>query len=184
MCISRLYLPAEHLEDHGWKLRGLCSFGWWNFHVPLTFFCRILCAESVGDFHFDYLNFDSMTFGTARARRLSTASSVTKPPHYILTTEWVWYWIDEFGSWQEYGRQVSVMERGPVIPSWASISKSPSNMCPKIVLGVSDRAKDLQMSLLTALGGIIQILLIWNSFFWASIFEQLDIRWLSWDQND
>ncbi|XP_011357791.1 poly [ADP-ribose] polymerase 12 isoform X2 [Pteropus vampyrus] len=66
---------------------------------------RILCAESVGDFHFDYLNFDSMTFGTARARRLSTASSVTKPPHYILTTEWVWYWIDEFGSWQEYGRQ-------------------------------------------------------------------------------
>lgn len=66
---------------------------------------RILCAESVGDFHFDYLNFDSMTFGTARARRLSTASSVTKPPHYILTTEWVWYWTDEFGSWQEYGRQ-------------------------------------------------------------------------------
>ncbi|ELK13803.1 Poly [ADP-ribose] polymerase 12 [Pteropus alecto] len=66
---------------------------------------RILCAESVGDFHFDYLNFDSMTFGTARARRLSTASSVTKPPHYILTTEWVWYWNDEFGSWQEYGRQ-------------------------------------------------------------------------------
>nr|XP_027807938.1 protein mono-ADP-ribosyltransferase PARP12 [Marmota flaviventris] len=66
---------------------------------------RILCAESASSFHFDTLNFDTMRFGTAQARRLSTASSVTKPPHFILTTEWVWYWMDEFGSWQEYGRQ-------------------------------------------------------------------------------
>nr|XP_014714683.2 LOW QUALITY PROTEIN: protein mono-ADP-ribosyltransferase PARP12 [Equus asinus] len=66
---------------------------------------RILCAESASNFHFDCLNFDSMMFGAARARRLSTASSVTKPPHFILTTDWVWYWTDEFGSWQEYGRQ-------------------------------------------------------------------------------
>lgn len=50
-----------------------------------------------------------MKFGSTVARRLSTASSVTKPPHFILTTDWVWYWMDEFGSWQEYGRQVSVM---------------------------------------------------------------------------
>lgn len=65
---------------------------------------RILCAESA-TFHFDSLNFQSMTFGAARARRLSTASSVSKPPHFILTTEWIWYWNDEFGSWQEYGKQ-------------------------------------------------------------------------------
>ncbi|XP_077003321.1 protein mono-ADP-ribosyltransferase PARP12 [Tamandua tetradactyla] len=66
---------------------------------------RILCAESAKNQHFDCLNFNSMTYGTAQARRLSTASSVTKPPHFILTTEWVWYWTDELGSWQEYGRQ-------------------------------------------------------------------------------
>ncbi|XP_037370268.1 protein mono-ADP-ribosyltransferase PARP12 [Talpa occidentalis] len=66
---------------------------------------RILCAESASSFHFDCLNFNIMMFGTAQARRLSTASSVTKPPHFILTTEWVWYWTDEFGSWQEYGKQ-------------------------------------------------------------------------------
>ncbi|XP_029773752.1 protein mono-ADP-ribosyltransferase PARP12 [Suricata suricatta] len=66
---------------------------------------RILCAESASNFHFDCLDFDSMMFGAAPARRLSTASSVTKPPHFILTTDWVWYWNDEFGSWQEYGRQ-------------------------------------------------------------------------------
>lgn len=49
----------------------------------------------------------SMTCGTAAVRRLSTASSVTKPPHYILTTEWLWYWEDEYGVWNEYGKQVS-----------------------------------------------------------------------------
>ncbi|XP_017355286.1 protein mono-ADP-ribosyltransferase PARP12 [Cebus imitator] len=66
---------------------------------------RILCPESPGAVHIDCLNFNSMTFGATQARRLSTASSVTKPPHFILTTEWIWYWSDEFGSWQEYGRQ-------------------------------------------------------------------------------
>ncbi|XP_044918990.1 protein mono-ADP-ribosyltransferase PARP12 isoform X2 [Mustela putorius furo] len=66
---------------------------------------RILCAESASNFHFDCLDFESMMFGAAPARRLSTASSVTKPPHFILTTDWVWYWTDEFGSWQEYGQQ-------------------------------------------------------------------------------
>ncbi|KAK2499566.1 hypothetical protein MC885_005836 [Smutsia gigantea] len=66
---------------------------------------RILCIESASNLHFDCLDFNSMMFGAARARRLSTASFVTKPPHFIFTTEWVWYWSDEFGSWQEYGKQ-------------------------------------------------------------------------------
>ncbi|KAI5947974.1 protein mono-ADP-ribosyltransferase PARP12 [Manis javanica] len=66
---------------------------------------RILCVKSANNLHFDYLDFNSMMFGAAQARRLSTASSVTKPPHFIFTTEWVWYWSDEFGSWQEYGKQ-------------------------------------------------------------------------------
>ncbi|NXT62564.1 PAR12 polymerase, partial [Chaetops frenatus] len=33
------------------------------------------------------------------------SSSVTKPPHFILTTEWIWYWKDEYDMWQEYGKQ-------------------------------------------------------------------------------
>nr|XP_015208758.1 PREDICTED: poly [ADP-ribose] polymerase 12-like isoform X3 [Lepisosteus oculatus] len=49
------------------------------------------------------VNFLTMTCGPAEVRRLSTASSVTKPPHVILTTEWVWYWKNEFGKWIEYG---------------------------------------------------------------------------------
>lgn len=36
-------------------------------------------------------------------RRLSTVSSVTKPPHYSLTTQWLWYYKGNEGSWVEYG---------------------------------------------------------------------------------
>ncbi|XP_043821050.1 protein mono-ADP-ribosyltransferase PARP12 [Dromiciops gliroides] len=49
------------------------------------------------------LNFDNMTCGPYKARRLSTASSVAKPPHFILTTEWLWYWNKDKDLWQEYG---------------------------------------------------------------------------------
>ncbi|XP_058930873.1 protein mono-ADP-ribosyltransferase PARP12 isoform X2 [Kogia breviceps] len=65
----------------------------------------ITCTKSAGSFLTGFLSFNSMTVGATRARRLSTASSVTKPPHFILTTDWVWYWNDQFGFWQEYGRQ-------------------------------------------------------------------------------
>lgn len=64
-----------------------------------------------------------MRFGSARVRRLSTASSVTKPPHFIFTTEWLWYWTDDFGSWQEYGKQVSVIESGQMFPPDSYIDK-------------------------------------------------------------
>ncbi|XP_055494354.1 protein mono-ADP-ribosyltransferase PARP12-like [Leucoraja erinacea] len=51
------------------------------------------------------VNFESMMCGLSPVRRLSTASSVKKPPHYILTTTWLWFWKDEFGKWIEYGMQ-------------------------------------------------------------------------------
>ncbi|XP_072552007.1 protein mono-ADP-ribosyltransferase PARP12-like [Salminus brasiliensis] len=49
------------------------------------------------------VNFSSMTCRGTSVRRLSTASSVTKPPHFILITEWLWYWKDDQGLWIEYG---------------------------------------------------------------------------------
>uniref|UniRef100_A0A8C8RHT0 Poly(ADP-ribose) polymerase family member 12 n=1 Tax=Pelusios castaneus TaxID=367368 RepID=A0A8C8RHT0_9SAUR len=52
-----------------------------------------------------YICFQTMTCGSAKVRRLSTASSVTKPPHFILTTDWLWYWKDEHGVWREYGEE-------------------------------------------------------------------------------
>ncbi|XP_017274370.1 protein mono-ADP-ribosyltransferase PARP12 [Kryptolebias marmoratus] len=51
-----------------------------------------------------YVNFKTMTYGGSPVRRLSTASSVLHPPHFILTTQWVWYWKEDNGSWLEYGQ--------------------------------------------------------------------------------
>ncbi|XP_078407579.1 protein mono-ADP-ribosyltransferase PARP12-like isoform X2 [Cetorhinus maximus] len=51
------------------------------------------------------VDFNAMLKDFSQVRRLSTASSVTKPPHYILTTEWLWYWKDEYGKWIEFGKQ-------------------------------------------------------------------------------
>ncbi|XP_072508685.1 protein mono-ADP-ribosyltransferase PARP12 isoform X2 [Notamacropus eugenii] len=49
------------------------------------------------------MNFEYMSCAHYKARRLSTASSVVKPPHFILTTEWLWYWKNDGNLWQEYG---------------------------------------------------------------------------------
>ncbi|XP_069820521.1 zinc finger CCCH-type antiviral protein 1-like isoform X2 [Dendropsophus ebraccatus] len=49
------------------------------------------------------VDFTTMRSGVHRVRRLSTVSSVMKPSEYVLTTEWLWYWRDEFGTWTEYG---------------------------------------------------------------------------------
>ncbi|XP_042577474.1 protein mono-ADP-ribosyltransferase PARP12-like [Cyprinus carpio] len=45
--------------------------------------------------------FDTMTQGSHSVRRLSTVPSVLQPT-FILTTEWIWYWEDEFGNWIQY----------------------------------------------------------------------------------
>ncbi|XP_041110316.1 protein mono-ADP-ribosyltransferase PARP12-like [Polyodon spathula] len=63
-------------------------------------FCDPENTHSGGSRPVDFLE---MTRNSAPVRRLSTASSVTKPPHYILTTEWVWYCKGENGKWIEYG---------------------------------------------------------------------------------
>lgn len=52
-----------------------------------------------------------MTCGKRQVRRLSTVSSVTKPPNFILTTEWLWYWKNEKEKWIEYGQGVSAFPR-------------------------------------------------------------------------
>ncbi|XP_038161431.1 protein mono-ADP-ribosyltransferase PARP12-like [Cyprinodon tularosa] len=52
----------------------------------------------------EYVDFKSMTYHGSPVRRLSTASSVLHPPHFILTTQWIWYWKEDDGSWIEYGK--------------------------------------------------------------------------------
>lgn len=52
------------------------------------------------------VHFDTMTCGPNKVRRLSTMNSLLEPT-FIHTTEWVWYWEDEFGRWNMYASAVS-----------------------------------------------------------------------------
>ncbi|XP_072337882.1 protein mono-ADP-ribosyltransferase PARP12-like [Scyliorhinus torazame] len=65
-------------------------------------YCDPYCTDRAG---LPAVNFRTMTNNLNRVRRLSTTSSVTKPPHYTLTTEWLWYWQADTGMWIEYGKQ-------------------------------------------------------------------------------
>ncbi|XP_035767434.1 protein mono-ADP-ribosyltransferase PARP12-like [Neolamprologus brichardi] len=51
------------------------------------------------------VHFDTMTFGQNKVRRLSTENSVIEPT-FIHTTEWLWYWQDEFGSWNMFASAI------------------------------------------------------------------------------
>ncbi|XP_039625424.1 protein mono-ADP-ribosyltransferase PARP12-like isoform X2 [Polypterus senegalus] len=91
---------AHHRMPYQWQVWD--GLGWLdltdNEQIEKEF-CNPARTCSSGNFS---INFSSMTRGAAKVRRLSTASSVTKPS-YILTTCWLWYWQDEYFQWSEYG---------------------------------------------------------------------------------
>uniref|UniRef100_A0A4W5LQP6 Poly (ADP-ribose) polymerase family, member 12a n=1 Tax=Hucho hucho TaxID=62062 RepID=A0A4W5LQP6_9TELE len=57
----------------------------------------------------DCVHFESMSRGFSEVRRLATVSSVTEPT-FVLTTEWVWFWEDEYGKWVQYASIVSIVK--------------------------------------------------------------------------
>ncbi|XP_077123267.1 protein mono-ADP-ribosyltransferase PARP12-like [Ranitomeya variabilis] len=63
------------------------------------------------------LDFDTMTHKSHQVKRLSTPSSASKPPHFILTTDWLWYWRDEYSTWVEYGRETDIHMSSSTITS-------------------------------------------------------------------
>ncbi|XP_007252441.3 protein mono-ADP-ribosyltransferase PARP12b [Astyanax mexicanus] len=84
----------EVYEGDGWRdLRGMEEIE--------RAYCDPKNSHSPGSKPVDFL---SMTRANDLVRRLSTASSVTKPVHYILTTEWIWYYKGDHENWIEYGK--------------------------------------------------------------------------------
>ncbi|CAN2391853.1 Poly (ADP-ribose) polymerase, partial [Pristimantis euphronides] len=63
------------------------------------------------------VNFDIMMYESHKMRRLSTPSSASKPPHFILTTDWIWYWKDEYKTWVEYGREIAAHSASSTLTS-------------------------------------------------------------------
>uniref|UniRef100_A0A8B9KNE5 Poly (ADP-ribose) polymerase family, member 12a n=1 Tax=Astyanax mexicanus TaxID=7994 RepID=A0A8B9KNE5_ASTMX len=101
--LNRKCVRVHHDRPYKWEVLAQDGVTW--THMPNEedierAYCNPANEKSSGP---QPVNFSSMTCGGASVRRLSTASSVTKPPHFILTTEWLWYWEDEKGQWNEYG---------------------------------------------------------------------------------
>lgn len=71
---------------------------------PTVGLLRFLSFQSSASPAVQSVDFTTMTYGGSPVRRLSTASSVSKPPHFILTTDWLWYWKDDNRKWQEFGQ--------------------------------------------------------------------------------
>lgn len=72
--------------------------------LPTGGIFRYLSFQSSASLTVQSVDFMAMTYGGSPVRRLSTASSVSKPPHFILTTEWLWYWKDDDRKWLEFGQ--------------------------------------------------------------------------------
>ncbi|XP_067110692.1 protein mono-ADP-ribosyltransferase PARP12b isoform X1 [Osmerus mordax] len=64
-------------------------------------YCDPRNTHSLGSRPVDFL---TMTRELEPVRRQSTVSTVMKPAHYILTTEWRWFYKGDHENWIEYGR--------------------------------------------------------------------------------
>ena len=65
-----------------------------------------MCDVSCSTVDVKVVCFDTMMRGLQKVRRLSSISSVLQPT-FLLTTEWLWYWEDEHGNWNQYDSPVS-----------------------------------------------------------------------------
>ena len=65
-----------------------------------------MCDVSCSTVDVEAVCFDTMTCGLQKVRRLSSISSVLQPT-FLFTTEWLWYWEDENGNWNQYDIPVS-----------------------------------------------------------------------------
>ncbi|ETE59810.1 Zinc finger CCCH-type antiviral protein 1 [Ophiophagus hannah] len=69
---------------------------------------KAYCDPNITSFPDLELDFVTMTSIIVPIRRLSTVSSVTKEPKFVMTTKWLWYWKNDLGQWIEYGKQRNV----------------------------------------------------------------------------
>ncbi|CAL8278451.1 unnamed protein product, partial [Gadus morhua 'NCC'] len=93
-CRAHYRLPYswEVLEGHQWTLLE-------SSEEIEDDYCDPKKAYSTVDV--EAVCFDTMTCGLQKVRRLSSISSVLQPT-FLLTTEWLWYWEEEDGNWNQY----------------------------------------------------------------------------------
>ncbi|NXC14668.1 PAR12 polymerase, partial [Corythaeola cristata] len=76
----------------------------WNDLSMMEEIEKAYCDPKISSIADKNIDFQTMTCSSSSLRRLSTPSSVTKPT-FALTTQWIWYWKNDYGQWIEYGEQ-------------------------------------------------------------------------------
>ncbi|XP_053409982.1 zinc finger CCCH-type antiviral protein 1 isoform X2 [Nycticebus coucang] len=126
ICLDHLYkgcqLKSNCNKDHfhlpyRWQMffeglwRDLCSME----KIEEAYCNPQNCVFSMGDYTID---FQKMTCGSNRVRRISTPSSATNPGNSVFTTQWIWYWKSESGQWIQYGKDQNNQESSTVDSSY------------------------------------------------------------------
>ncbi|XP_069318839.1 zinc finger CCCH-type antiviral protein 1 isoform X2 [Eulemur rufifrons] len=89
------------------------------------------------------INFQEMTCGSMRIRRMSTPASVTKLADSVFTTKWIWYWKNEYGKWIPYGEEKD-NQKGSNIDS--SYLESVYQQCPRGIVGFQAGSRNYELS--------------------------------------
>uniref|UniRef100_A0A3B3ZT69 Poly (ADP-ribose) polymerase family, member 12a n=1 Tax=Periophthalmus magnuspinnatus TaxID=409849 RepID=A0A3B3ZT69_9GOBI len=103
LCVSERCVRVHWHLPYKWQMWEGESMTWKNMD-DMENIEKAYCDPANAMSLVPLVDFIKMIYRGSPVRRLSTASSVSHPPHYILTTEWLWYWRDDGGAWVEYGQ--------------------------------------------------------------------------------
>ncbi|XP_056373931.1 protein mono-ADP-ribosyltransferase PARP12-like isoform X2 [Hyla sarda] len=113
ICLSNLWKHCK-LEGHCPDMHYYLPYRWqinkgtnWEDIPNMEEIEKCYCDPTID--RVQSIDFLTMRSGVHRVRRLSTVSSVMKPPEYVLTTEWLWYWKDNYDIWTLYGHSNDVI---------------------------------------------------------------------------
>ncbi|XP_041636818.1 protein mono-ADP-ribosyltransferase PARP12-like isoform X3 [Cheilinus undulatus] len=109
ICMYFIKGHCKHGDDRCYKVHEKLPYRWevnrdgeWTVLADNETIERDYCdPENTYSSSSPPVHFDTMTQGQNKVRRLSTINSLLQPD-FILTTEWLWYWEDEFGKWTLY----------------------------------------------------------------------------------
>ncbi|OCT86145.1 protein mono-ADP-ribosyltransferase PARP12 [Xenopus laevis] len=110
-CSYKEKCVREHFHlPYRWQV---CTNGTWKDFDNMEMIEKLYCDPNSSAVVVN-LDFETMTYQSNKVKRLSTPSSASKPPHFVCTTDWKWYWMDESNKWVEYGTESDLHDSSTV----------------------------------------------------------------------
>nr|XP_012623422.1 zinc finger CCCH-type antiviral protein 1 isoform X4 [Microcebus murinus] len=89
------------------------------------------------------IDFENMICDSMPIRRMCTPTSIGKAADSVFTTEWIWYWRNEYGKWIPYGEEKD-NQKGSNIDS--SYLESVYQHCPRGVVRFQAGPRNYELS--------------------------------------